>query len=234
MNKEADLDSSSTKISPISDANKALVRLAFIRCNCSTGGSPAVAILALPKSTWRWVRVSKFVFVWLWPSWQSQRNSWLVAHCTRTVTSHCWKSLKRQHLAAQEILKYFLSVCSELVVAFGPEDVGRRRVEKISETVAKCCQRAGMLRTFFMCKLRHFRCWISFICIGDSQCSCFIERKESNRRNPKGEYFQKKKRPIPPSTDLLIHTVGKQGWAGSGEVEDRAVKKCSRCCKGDR
>ena len=63
--------------------------------------------------------------------------------------------LKRQHLTAQEILKYFLSVCSELVVAFGPEDVGgRTRVEKISETVAKCCQRGGI---FFMCKPRLFR-----------------------------------------------------------------------------
>ena len=39
--KEADLDSSCNRRSPISDANKALVRLALIRCNCSRGGSPA-------------------------------------------------------------------------------------------------------------------------------------------------------------------------------------------------
>jgi hypothetical protein len=71
--------------------------------------------------------------------------------------------LKRQHLTAQEILKYIVSVFSELVVAFGPEDVGRRRVEKISETVAKCCQRAGMLRIYFMCKTRHFRAKYSFV-----------------------------------------------------------------------
>jgi len=39
-----------------------------------------------------------------------------------------------------------------------------------------------------------------------------LKEKKSNRRNFKG----------------------KQGWAGSGEVEDRTVKKCIRCCKGDR
>ena len=42
-----------------------------------------------------------------------------------TLRSHGDQSLlkillKRQHLTAQEILKYFLSVCSELVVAFWP------------------------------------------------------------------------------------------------------------------
>ena len=42
---EANLDSSSNKISPVSDANKALVRLALTRCNCSSGGSPDVVVI---------------------------------------------------------------------------------------------------------------------------------------------------------------------------------------------
>ena len=121
-----------------------------MRCNWSTGGSPAVAILAGSASASCQKEPGKVnICVYLAKAFTLQSHEKLMAPCT--LHSHGDQSLlkillKRLHLTAQEILKYFLSVCSELVVAFGPEDVGRRRVEKISETVAKCCQRAGMFR----------------------------------------------------------------------------------------
>jgi len=88
------LDSSSTKISPISDANKALVRLAFIRCNWSTGGSPAVAMLDVEVRT-SCVYLAKAFLT----------RCILHSHGDQSLLKNL---LKEQHLTAQENFKYFL------------------------------------------------------------------------------------------------------------------------------
>jgi len=118
-----------------------------MRCNCSRGGNAGAVVIRLEDKVLVMFRRNDElnIYVCLVNAFLITQvtRCGLVAHCTQSVTSPLL--LRRQPLTAQKSFKYFLSVCSELVVVFGPEDVGRRRVEKISETVTKCCQRAGML-----------------------------------------------------------------------------------------